>query len=107
MEFKGLSIVDGAACAIVRFDSGDSSFKFLINPTPDMDIKTVGAAHYWGDLYIELESKWVRKVKMGELTVSKVTLGKQEGINSVMDRNTTIRAMEKDEFESILKVVNK
>ncbi|MCP4261710.1 MAG: hypothetical protein GY774_30035 [Planctomycetes bacterium] len=107
LEFKGLSIVDGVACAIVRFDSGDSSFKFLINPTPDMDIKTVGAAHYWGDLYIELDSKWVRKVEMGELTVSKVTLGKQKDINSVMERSTTISAMKKDEFESILKVVNK
>jgi hypothetical protein len=67
-----------------------------------MDIKTVGAAHYWGDLYIELESRWVRKVKMGELIVSKVTLGEQKDINSVAERSTTIRAMEKDEFEYLL-----
>ena len=78
LEFKGLSIVDDVACAIVGFDSGDSSFKFHIKPTPDMEIKTVGASHYWGDLYIELESRWVRKYEMGELTVSKVTL-KPEG----------------------------
>jgi hypothetical protein len=102
LEFKGLSIVDGVACAIVRFDSGDSSFKFLVNPTPDMEIKTVGAAHYWGDLYIELESRWVRKVEMGELTVSKVSLGSQKDINSVMERSTTIKVLEKDEFESLL-----
>jgi hypothetical protein len=102
LEFKGLSIVDGVACAIVRFDSGDSSFKFLINPTPDMEIKTVGAAHYWGDLYIELESRWVRKVEMGEMTVSKVTMGKQKDIKAVMERRTTISAMDKDEFESQL-----
>ncbi|MHC4243606.1 MAG: hypothetical protein ACYSU4_14465 [Planctomycetota bacterium] len=102
LEFKALSIVDGVACAIVRFDSGDSSFKFSVKPTPEMEIKTVGAAHYWGDLYIELESRWVRKVKMGEITVSKVTLGKQKDINSVMERSTTICTMEKDEFESQL-----
>jgi hypothetical protein len=102
LEFKGLSIVDGVACAIVRFDSGDSSFKYLINPTPDMEIKTVGAAHYWGDLHIELESRWIRKVEMGELTVSKVTLGDQKDINSVMERSTTISAMDKDEFEKLL-----
>lgn len=107
LEFKGLSIVDGVACAIVGFDSGDSSFKFRIKPTPDMEIKTVGAAHYWGDLYIELDSRWVRKVEMGELTVSKVTLGSQKDINSVMERRTTIRSMDKDKFESLLKVVNK
>ena len=102
LKFTGLSIVDGIACAIVGFDSGDSSFRFSVKPAPDMEIKTVGAAHYWGDLYIELESKWVRKVAMGELTVSKVTLGKQKDINSVMERSTTISAMEKDEFESLL-----
>jgi hypothetical protein len=106
LAFKGLSILDGVACAIVRFDSGDSSFKYLINPAPDMNIKTVGAAHYWGDLYIELDSRWVRKVEMGELTVSKVTLGSQKDINSVMERSTTIKAIEKDEFESLLKVIN-
>ena len=102
LEFKGLSIVDGVACAIVRFDSGDSSFKFLVKPTPEMEIKTVGAAHYWGDLYIELESRWVRKVKMGELIVSKVTLGEQKDINSVAERSTTVSAMDKDEFEKLL-----
>ena len=101
LEFKGMSIVDGVACAIVRFDSGDSSFKFSVNPTPDMEIKTVGAAHYWGDLYIELDSRWVRKVAMGELTVSKVALGSQKDIKSVMERSTTIRAIDKDEFEKL------
>jgi hypothetical protein len=102
LEFKGLSIVDGVACAIVGFDSGDSSFKFNVKPAPDMEIKTVGASHYWGDLYIELESRWVRKVEMGELTVSKVTLGNQKDINSVMERSTTIRAMDKDKFEKLV-----
>jgi hypothetical protein len=101
LEFKGMSIVDGVACAIVRFDSGDSSFKFSVNPTPDMEIKTVGAAHYWGDLYIELDSRWVRKVEMGEMTVSKVTLGSQKDIKSVMERRTIIRAMDKARFEEL------
>lgn len=102
LEFKGLSIVDDVACAIVGFDSGDSSFKFNVKPTPDMEIKTVGASHYWGDLYIELESRWVRKCEMGELTVSKVTLGSQKDISSVMERSTTIRAMDKDKFEKLV-----
>jgi hypothetical protein len=101
LAFKGLSIVDGVACAIVGFDSGDSSFKYLIKPTEDMEINTVGAAHYWGDLYIELESRWVRKCEMGELTVSKVALGSQKDINSVMERITTIEAMGKDKFEKL------
>jgi hypothetical protein len=101
LEFKGLSIVDDVACTIVRFDSGDSSFKFDVNPTPEMKIKTVGAAHYWGDLHIELDSRWVRKVEMGELVVSKVALGDQKDIKSVMERRTIIRAMDKAQFEEL------
>jgi hypothetical protein len=102
LEFKGLSAVDGVACALVGFDSGDSSFRFAVNPTPDTEIKTVGAAHYWGDLHIELDSGWVRKVAMGELTVSKVTLGSQKDIRSVMERSTTIRALDKDELDKLV-----
>ena len=66
-----------------------------------MEIKTVGASHYWGDLYIELESRWIRKCDMGELTVSNVALGSQKDINSVMERGTTIWSMDKDKFEKL------
>lgn len=99
LEFKGLSVVDDVPCAVVGFDSGDSSFTMIIKPTPDMEIKTVGASHYWGDLHIELESKWVRKVAMGELVVFEVNMGAQGSINSVMERNVTIRAVDEDEFD--------
>jgi len=99
LEFKGLSVVDDVPCAIMGFDSGNSSFTMLINPTPDMDIKTVGASHYWGDLYVELGSKWVRKVAMSEVVVSKVTMGGQNIANPITERSTTIRAVDKDEFE--------
>jgi hypothetical protein len=39
---------------------------------------------------------------MGELTVSKVTLGSQKDISSVMERGTTIRSMNKDKFEKLV-----
>lgn len=98
LDFKGLSIVDDVPCAIVGFDSGDSSFTMLVKPSPDMEVKTVGASHYYGDLYVELDSRWVRKAEMGELVVAKVTMGNQKITSSTVERNTIIKALDKDAF---------
>lgn len=102
LEFKGLSVVDGVACAVVGYDSGDSSFKMLVEPMPDFEVETVGGSHYYGDLYVELDSKWVRKVTMGELvvaqtTVPEITMGDttvpEQKIKAVIERATTIRVL--------------
>ena len=42
LAFKGLSIVDGAACAIVEFDSGACTFRTLMEATPKMEVQTDG-----------------------------------------------------------------
>lgn len=101
LHFKGISVVDTEPCAIVSFDSGKSSFKMAFNPSPDMEINTVGASHYWGDLFIELDSKWVRKCTMGELVVSQTQIGKQQAINAVMERESLIRSLDKKGFETM------
>ena len=63
LELKGLSIIDDKPCALIEFDSGESSFKMKMQPMPDMDIEVVGGSHYKGDIYLDLESNWVIKVK--------------------------------------------
>ncbi|MHC4537429.1 MAG: hypothetical protein ACYS6K_26110 [Planctomycetota bacterium] len=99
MELKGLSRVDGAACAMVGFDSGESSFKMFVKPMPDMEIKTVGSSHYKGDIYIDLLTNWVRKVTMYELVVSEVTLPTPPGkVNSVIERDIVVRNVSAKEF---------
>jgi hypothetical protein len=96
LELKGVSLVDGASCAVVGFDSGESSFRMIIRPTPAMEITSVGSSHYKGDLYIDLESNWIRKVTMGEIVVTETTLPMPpHKLNSVIERSTTIRAEEK------------
>jgi len=92
LEFKGLSMVDDAACAIVAFDSGQSSFQMIINPVPNMEVRAVGASHYKGDLYIDLATRWVRKVTMDELVVAESTVPTLPNkVNAVIERNTVIR----------------
>jgi hypothetical protein len=74
LAFKGLSIINEATSAIVGFDSGESSFKMIVNLSPDMEIQSVGSSHYKDDIYINLESKWIQKIVMDEVVVSEVTL---------------------------------
>jgi hypothetical protein len=64
-----------------------------------MRLKTVGVSTCRGDIYLELESKWVRKLVT---TLSEETVTSMWGIP--VDRSKpvttlTIRAMSKDEFE--------
>jgi len=99
LEFKGISLVDGRLCSLVAFDSGESSFHMIMQPTPNMEIDTVGSSHYKGDLYIDLESYWVRKVVMDEFVVSETTLPMPPNkINGVVERESTIHNVSQDEF---------
>ncbi|MGD9346183.1 MAG: hypothetical protein PVH84_09995, partial [Candidatus Aminicenantes bacterium] len=70
LEFKGISLVDDILCSLVAFDSGESSFAMIMQPSPEMEIKTVGSSHYKGDIFIDIESNWVQKVVMDEIVVS-------------------------------------
>lgn len=99
LEFKGISLVDGRLCSLVAFDSGESSFHMIMRPTPNMEIDTVGSSHYKGDLYIDLESYWVRKVVMDEVVVSETVLPMPPNkVNAVIERETTIHNVSKEKF---------
>ena len=91
LEFKGLSIVNGKKCAILGVDSGESSFKMIINPAPEMEITAVGGSHYRGDIYKDLDSKWVQKVIFDEIVVTETTLPMApHKVNSMIERNIII-----------------
>lgn len=92
LEFKGLSLVDGAACALMTYDSGESSFQMLMNPMPNMEVRSVGSSHYKGDVHIDLATRWVRKVTMDELVVAESTVPMLTNkVNAVIERTLVIR----------------
>lgn len=102
---KGLSLVDDAACAVVEFDSGASTFRMLMEPMPDMEVRTDGGSHYFGDIYIDLESRWPRRVELRELVVSETNVPLPGGaapmkVNSVIERQVTIKVVTKEAYES-------
>ena len=102
----GLGIVNDATCAIINFDSGESSFKMKMKPMPNMEITTVGSSHYKGNLFINMKSFWVEKVIMDEFVLSETNIPGQTKINSVTERKTTINNIDKSGYEKALMSIN-
>ena len=66
---------------------------------PIMNLKTTGVSNYHGDIYLDLNSYWVRKVDM---VLSEITSTTMWGIpvdKSIPRTRLTIRAIGKDEFD--------
>lgn len=100
LEFKGLSIVAGAPCALIGYDSGESTLKMIMPAGPGKDVVTVGGSEYKGDLFIDLATRWVRKVTMDEFVVTETSLpGTAAKINSYTVRHLLMRAVSPEEFE--------
>ncbi|MBN1479595.1 hypothetical protein JXA70_04935 [candidate division KSB1 bacterium] len=103
MQFKGLSRINGKLCALIGYDSGESSFTMKIRATPDMTVETSGSSHYFGDLYIDLDSFWLQKAEMAEFVVSETNIPSMEmKIPGIIERRVTIENMSKKEFELLL-----
>ncbi|MCF8259314.1 MAG: hypothetical protein K9J12_00935 [Melioribacteraceae bacterium] len=103
LQFIGVGIVNDAICGILNFDSGESSFKMLIEPMPNMLVTTNGASHYKGTLYINKETFWVEKVVMDEFVLAETEIPGQGKMNQVIERGTIISNVTKDEFHLTLK----
>ena len=87
---KGLSRVNGKECALVGYDSGQSSFKMM---------QTTGSSHYFGDIYKDLASGSVQKATMTEIVISETTLPEPPNkANAVIERLIEIRNVGPEEF---------
>ncbi len=101
LGFKGLSMVGGAPCAIVAYDSGESSFVMTMEPAPGMSMNVVGSSHYFGDIYVDLDSMWVAKAALSEFVVTDVRMDGQPLANSVIERAIEIRAVTEEGLEEL------
>jgi len=100
IEFKGISLVDGAACAIVAYDSGESTLRMIMPFSDGKDIETVGGSEYKGDIYVDLASCWVRKVTMDEFVVTETRLpATGPKIMAYTIRHLLMRMIDKEEYE--------
>jgi hypothetical protein len=92
LVLKGLSIVNEKTCAMLEYDSGESSFYVVTKPMANMTVTTRGSSHYWGDIYKDLTAGWIQKANLHELVISETTVpGMTNKINSVIERSITIK----------------
>jgi hypothetical protein len=99
LAFKGLSLVNGKSCAVIEYDSGESSFTMLMKPTPDIGIKTTGTSHYWGDIFKALETGWIQKATLHEIVVSETAVpGQSNKTNATIERSIIIQNVHSIKF---------
>ena len=91
LAFKGLGLVNEKTCAILEYDSGESSFYMLIKPMPNMEIPTKGSSHYFGDIYKDVTGGWIQKATLHEMVVSETDVPGIKKMNSVVERSITIK----------------
>jgi len=105
LTLKGISIVDEAACAVVGYDSGENTLRMIVPMGIDRDIEIVGGSEYLGDIYIDLATRWVRKVRLDEFVVWETRLpsiepaGTGQKIPQTHARHLLIRMINREEFE--------
>jgi len=105
LELKGLSKVNEKETAIVHYDSGESSLKMIVEQMPGITITTLGRSHYFGDIFIDLETKWAQKIIMAEIVVaqSKLPFPPNE-ISSIAERHSQILNVSEIEYENKLRI---
>ncbi|MEP6948757.1 MAG: hypothetical protein ABI863_05770 [Ginsengibacter sp.] len=91
LTFKGLGLVNKRTCAIMEYDSGESSFYVVATPMPKMEVKTKGSSHYFGDIYKDLTTGWIQKADLHELVISETKVPGMNKINSVIERSIIIK----------------
>ncbi|HET9826226.1 MAG TPA: hypothetical protein VFP87_12890, partial [Chitinophagaceae bacterium] len=92
LKFKGLSIENENTCAILEYDSGESSYYMLMKPTPTTEITSKGSSHYWGDIFKDISSGWIQKATLHEMVISETTVpGLPNKINTVVERSIEIK----------------
>lgn len=96
LEFKGLGNVNNKPCALIGYDSGASSFVMITKPMANMEVKTNGSSHYFGDIYKDLKGGWIQKASLHEFVVSQTQVpGITNKINGVVERTITIKNVSK------------
>jgi hypothetical protein len=107
LELKGISLVDDRPCALVNYDSGESTLRMAFIQGKGEDMVMEGGSEYRGDLYIDLESGWVRKVTLNESVVTQTnTAGRPNKIPGYTVRHILLRLMSQQEFEKPISILS-
>ena len=100
LELKGVSLVDGRPCALVNYDSGESTLKMAFIQRAGEDQLMEGGSEYTGDIYIDLASGWVRKVTLDEFVVTRTcTASRPTWVPGYTARHILLQMISQQDFE--------
>ena len=100
LELKGISLVDDRPCALVNYDSGESTLRMAFIQGNGEDVMMEGGSQYLGDIYIDLASGWVRKVTLNESVVTQTSTESQPNkIPGYTVRHILLRLISQEDFE--------
>lgn len=107
LEFIGLGYLKNSVCAMINYDSGESSFNMLMKIPPELEIKTVGSSHYKGIIYKNLKTNWVEKVTMDEFVLTETILPfPPNKINAATERTLTVENVSEKRFTEELNIIS-
>jgi hypothetical protein len=89
--FKGLSWENEKTCALLEYDSGQSSFFMKMKPMPNVEVTIKGSSHYWGDIYKDLATGWFQKATLHEMVITETDIPSMSKMNSAVERSISIR----------------
>ena len=99
LGFNGLSTVDEKPCAVLGLDSGVCRWSMPMTYMPVMNLKTVGVSNYQADIYLDLETMWVRKLDMVLFEITTTTMWGIPVDKSIPVTKLAIWAIGEDEFD--------
>ena len=98
LEFKGLSVVNGKPCTLLGVDGGEGSYTMVIEVMPNVNANTVGGTRYFGDIYVDLASMWLKKAEITVVDVTETNIGGQVVANTTLESHYMIRALTEKEY---------
>jgi len=76
-----------------------------MEPMPGVTINTSGRSHYFGDIFIDLNTKWVQKIIMAEIVVAQSKLPFPPNvISSIAERHSQILNVSKIVYEKQVRI---
>ena len=95
LEFKGLCFIDGQSCLLLGIDGGEGSYEMVIEVMPNVNEKTVGGTRYFGDMYVDLASMWLRKADITVIDVTETSIDGNVIANTTIESHYQIKMMTK------------
>ena len=100
LALKGVSLVDDRPCALVNYDSGESTLRMAFVHGGGEDVKMDGGSQYTGDIHIDLASGWVRRVTLNEAVVTQTyTASKPDKVPGYTARHILLKLISQQDFE--------